>query len=397
MLKLEMLPAGCGDCLWLEYGEPGKTRIVLIDGGVKATASRLAARIRAAMAERHDSKLKIDLLIITHYDNDHIEGVLELLEKYQLPVTFGDIWFNGDQQLAHLPAPDALGDLLTGSNIDDDSGLPADLLGAGTTGWAPADLLGAAEADRLSGLLRARSLPWNQAFDGAAAMIPKAGKLPEWDMPEGLKLTLLGPTLKRLRSLSNDWQKLVGTFDPTKITLPEPPPGDLLGRKDAWPPIFIEDESPDDSVANGSSIALLAEYQGQALLLTGDAHADDLEAALERLRQQRQKPNLPLPLAAFKLPHHGSAYNLSRALIEGVDCPRFLISTDGSRFMHPDQQALLRIFKFSKSRPNLEFNYDKATTSIWRDKKKEVVGDQFQDYETAYPDDPDHGRVVKLD
>ena len=262
MLKLEMLPAGCGDCLWLEYGEPGKTRIVLIDGGVKATASRLAARIRAAMAERHDSKLKIDLLIITHYDNDHIEGVLELLEKYQLPVTFGDIWFNGDQQLAHLPAPDALGDLLTGSDIDDDSGLPADLLGAGAIGWAPADLLGAAEADRLSGLLRGRSLPWNQAFGGAAAMIPKAGKLPEWDMPEGLKLTLLGPTVRRLQTLSKDWQKLVGTFDPTKITLPEAFPVDLLGRKDAWPPIWIEGESKDISVANGSSIALLARVPG---------------------------------------------------------------------------------------------------------------------------------------
>jgi hypothetical protein len=65
--------------------------------------------------------------------------------------------------------------------------------------------------------------------------------------------------------------------------------------------------------------------------------------------------------------------------------------------MHPDQQALLRILKFSESQPNFEFNYDKATTSIWRDKKKEVVGDQFQEYETAYPNHPDQGLVVKLD
>ena len=59
--------------------------------------------------------------------------------------------------------------------------------------------------------------------------------------------------------------------------------------------------------------------------------------------------------------------------------------------MHPDQQALLRILKFGKNRPNLEFNYDKATTSIWRNKKNDVVGGQFQDYETAYPDHPNHG------
>ena len=171
----------------------------------------------------------------------------------------------------------------------------------------------------------------------------------------------------------------------------------MLGGHDNWPPVLIEGEKEpkDSSVPNGSSIALLLEYQGKAVLLTGDARADDLEASLQQLREQRQESRLPL--AAFKLPHHGSANNLSQALIEGVDCEHFLISTDGSRFLHPDQQALLRILKFNKSRPHLRFNYDKATTGIWRDQKKDVVRGQFQDYDTAYPDNPGSSLVLKLD
>jgi hypothetical protein len=37
MLRIEMLPAQQGDALWIEYGDPAKPRLVLIDGGTKPT------------------------------------------------------------------------------------------------------------------------------------------------------------------------------------------------------------------------------------------------------------------------------------------------------------------------------------------------------------------------
>ena len=40
MLKLEVLPAGHGDCLWIEYGDSASPRYVLIDGGAKGTYKR---------------------------------------------------------------------------------------------------------------------------------------------------------------------------------------------------------------------------------------------------------------------------------------------------------------------------------------------------------------------
>ena len=78
MLRLQMLPAGCGDCLWLEYGPPGESRIVIIDGGVSDTAKALRRRIETALQEREATVLEVELLVVTHIDNDHILGIIEL-------------------------------------------------------------------------------------------------------------------------------------------------------------------------------------------------------------------------------------------------------------------------------------------------------------------------------
>ena len=402
MFRLEMLPAGCGDCLWIEYGEPRETRVVLIDGGIKDTATELTNRIRSSMAERHVSELRINLLIITHFDNDHIDGILELLKATDLPVTFGDIWFNGAQQLAQLPpagaSPDGLGDSAAADDVGGDNQLPADLLGAGANAWSLPDLLGASEGEEVSQILKDRHLPWNKSFEGRAIMIPQAGKMLERELPGGLRLTLLGPTLGRLRRLAATWQKALGAFAQDVSPVPATPPDDLLGRRDTWPPKWIEAESKDGSPANGSSIALLAEYRGKVLLLTGDGYASDLVSAIDRVQAQRGKAGERLPLHAFKLSHHGSAHNLSRESLERFDCRRYLISTNGSgSYRHPDHQALLGILRYGPGRPCLLFNYDAETTRDWRDRKSDVLASgEFQDYDTVYPDPPEHGLVLEV-
>jgi hypothetical protein len=132
----------------------------------------------------------------------------------------------------------------------------------------------------------------------------------------------------------------------------------------------------------------------QALLLAGDAYAPDLAAAVVRVCRERNQP--ALPLAAFKLPHHGSENNLTRAVLDAIDCGRYLISTDGSTHRHPDNLALLRILRFSKRPPRLLFNYARPTTEQWREGRGDVVGGDFQDYTVGFPDDADAGYVLAL-
>ena len=59
-----------------------------------------------------------------------------------------------------------------------------------------------------------------------------------------------GPPIKRLRKLSQEWQKLAGTFDPAKMTLPVTTPADMLGGYDNWPPIFLEDEKNPETLGS---------------------------------------------------------------------------------------------------------------------------------------------------
>src|SRR5271166_3132648 len=89
-----MLPAGHGDCLWIEYGDP--TRRILVDGGPYYSYKHLRNRIEQLdVGDRH-----FELLIVTHIDADHIEGILRLLQEPQhLGVSFDDVWFNGATQI----------------------------------------------------------------------------------------------------------------------------------------------------------------------------------------------------------------------------------------------------------------------------------------------------------
>jgi glyoxylase-like metal-dependent hydrolase (beta-lactamase superfamily II) len=127
MLRLQMLPAGCGDCLWLEYGTPPATNIVIIDGGLRDTATALSNRIKAACRERGVEVLPVELLVVTHIDNDHILGIIELLKNDQSVLRINDIWFNGRQQLMQLPPLSAAS--RSASRKKERRSGPADLLG----------------------------------------------------------------------------------------------------------------------------------------------------------------------------------------------------------------------------------------------------------------------------
>jgi glyoxylase-like metal-dependent hydrolase (beta-lactamase superfamily II) len=79
MFDVEMLPAREGDCLWLRYGDSKNIKQILIDGGRAATAKALKKRFAALPPKER----VFELLIITHVDRDHIEGVLKIIEDLQ--------------------------------------------------------------------------------------------------------------------------------------------------------------------------------------------------------------------------------------------------------------------------------------------------------------------------
>jgi hypothetical protein len=148
--------------------------------------------------------------------------------------------------------------------------------------------------------------------------------------------------------------------------------------------------SSDTAAANGTSIALLAEYEGAAVLLGADAYAPVLVDAIRTLLAERGGTRLKL--SAFKLPHHGSQNNLSKALLELVDCPRYLVSSNGAHFLHPDREAIARVVKFGGKKPSLYFNYKTEFNDLWaRPAMKEKHA-----YTAHYPSEGKSGLTIPL-
>ncbi len=265
-----MLPAEQGDALWIEYGPEARPHRVLIDGGVRKTATLIGARI----AELPKPDRQFDLLIVTHIDSDHIGGVPKLLANPPPGLRFDDVWFNAWRHLQP-------------------------------------DQLGAVEGEIVSAQLDRSGWNWNAAFDGKAVVVAATGKLPRRTLRGGMTLTLLSPTRERLDVLRTEWKKVVeaagletGVQDEAlaeaarRRGIP-----DLLGDRLDVDELAAAKLVPDKAPANGSTIAVLAEYEGLSCLLTGDAHPDVLRAGLERLCKERHIERLRV--SALKVPHHG--------------------------------------------------------------------------------------------
>jgi hypothetical protein len=151
-------------------------------------------------------------------------------------------------------------------------------------------------------------------------------------------------------------------------------------------------EHKDSSVPNGSSIAFVAEYGGRSVLFTGDAHADVLTRSIAAFQRQRGRLGEPLVLDALKLSHHGSRNATTVELLKSIECPRYLVPTNGIIFYHPDREAIARIIKHGGERPTIYFNYRSDYNQLWEDER---LRDRYQ-YDTVYPDGGCEGLRVSL-
>ena len=285
-------PAACGDCLVLEYGSGSGAHRILIDGGL---GSKYEVGLGTHLAAPVGDPPQFDIVIVTHVDRDHIDGVIRALRDQHLHSA--DIWFNGRDEISALVEGSARG---------------------------------VRQGDELSALIPADRR--NRVVDGQAIHVPLTGPV-HFELPGDASCTLLSPSRKRLEKLLAKWP------DPLRVV--DDATEDLLNRLDDPLPRGPGEFGEDSSVANGSSIAFLFEVGDVSLLLTGDAFASDLEATIGQLIAQRGVPKLRVDL--FKLSHHGSRQNMTDGLLDLIDPGAVLVCTDGSKFRHPDEDALQKI------------------------------------------------------
>lgn len=326
MLTLEILPASYGDSLLLSYGTESATHRILIDGGFSATGEVLARRL----AELEDP---IDLLVVSHVDNDHISGVVKLLDLAGDKVS--QIWFNGYIHLDQF-----------------------------------SDLLGPVSGEKLTTKLVELGMDWNvgwpwpsrpevpENLGGPVVMNDGPARI---DLPGGAEAILVSPTPLQLAELLGVWEEVVRTagLEPGHAHVDEPEEGrsDMLGG--SLEDLAEKSTGLDDSEANASSIGFVFQWKDPSrdepfrLLLAGDALPGLLVDSLRSLAEGDE----PYELDAFKLPHHTSKKNVTKELIQSVDCPRWIVSTSGKRFNHPNAEALARIVMYGGDMPEIICNY----------------------------------------
>lgn len=319
---IEMLPANHGDSLWIEYGDKSATHRVLVDCGTQQTTRELMRHVESLPErDRH-----LELFIMSHIDSDHIGGALPFLSAVQGGLRFGDVWFNGWRHLSGQ--------------------------------------LGARQGEMFSTAIQDMRLPWNQWRQGGAIVLD-GEELPVHKLPGGMTLTLLSPTPAQLRKLAPAWTREIKKYglepgarvDYTRFLKGTPSKSSDVDKLADAP--FTSDAA----VANGSSIAVLAEYQGASALLGADAHAPVLVEGIRKLLRKRGLDRLKLD--AFKVPHHASQNNVSRELLALLECKNYLVSTNGAYFCHPDREAISRIIKYGGDRPTLHFNYCTKYNDVW--------------------------------
>ncbi|MCD6679903.1 MAG: MBL fold metallo-hydrolase [Burkholderiaceae bacterium] len=365
-LRIRMLPALHGDCLWIEYGTGKRTRRVLIDGGPIGAWSALDAQMRSL--PRGDTR--IELVVLTHVDTDHVDGLVRLFaEPPPWPFVVHDVWFNGWRHLERAHG-----------------------------------LLGGRQGEFFSALLAQRldERQWNGAFDGGPIVVRDDAPLPCVVLPDGLSLTLLSPTLATLDRMRNAWRKDVRDLDPGdfdaawKLLARQKkylPAEGLLGSTPELDALLEKQSRPDNAAANGASIAFLAEFEpaGKSALFLADAHPDVVCASLRRLLDERGLQTLEVD--AVKVAHHGSKANTTDELMSLLRSPCYLVSTNGAIFGHPDEEAVQRIVARSLVQPpKLVFNYRCATNEAWgkADLQHELG------FEAVFPHGDDEGITVPL-
>jgi hypothetical protein len=313
--SLETLQAGRGDCMIVHFGRD-RPRFIVVDGGVRPTyKSVLRPRLeelKARWKDEETEKLHVELLLISHIDDDHIAGVVALMRELHaadergdaLPYLLQTIWHNSFEDLLGRGADALQSKLATAA-----SAVVASSGAGGPFGLTSAGVIASVEQGReVRTLARQLGIPLNSGFDGL--IVAGEAEPAALDLGEGLTLRVLGPSEDRLRDLQREWEKVVRRLEE---------------RDEASLAAFV-----DKSVSNLSSIIALLEAKTPSgtkrVLLTGDARGDDLLQAIEKYGLLSDGT---FHVDVFKVPHHGSDRNSAPELFRIVTADEYVISANG--------------------------------------------------------------------
>jgi beta-lactamase superfamily II metal-dependent hydrolase len=381
MFSLDVRRARKGDCLLLHFGNKDGPGLIMIDGGPKNVYKpHLRPRldqIRKARGLAKNDSLPVDLLMVSHVDDDHIQGILDLTREERVeqqahrPLLLNvlSFWHNSfDAIIGHEPKE------LTAS-VQDHFGAAA-LSGGGLSDEAVREVEDDSEEEqevtesslkvlasieqgfRLRTDADALGYPPNPEFDGKLIMARADAKPVE--VASGLKFTVLGPMKEELEALHKKHDQWLREL-----------------KKKGKSPAEALAAYVDKSVPNLSSIVVLAEFGGKRMLLTGDARGDKIIQGLQLARLLAPGKKSKIEIDLLKVPHHGSSNNLAKDFFQRIVAKHYVFSGNGEHG-NPERESMemLLAARGEDVDYTIHFTYPVAEIDIERKKDWEKEQDK---------------------
>lgn len=350
-MQIKFLKAGNGDSIWISFLENDIPRNILVDGGTSTTYTykdKKDGKIKDGDLKKlidcikHRGE-KLDLVILTHIDDDHIDGFLKWFSKDETAIqNIKEVWFNSGKTIKKFL-------------IDTESEVEPLKFKEETT------FTSVIQGVDFENYIRDKEI-WNER-------VIKQGDIIDWN---AISFQMLSPGKEKLEQLLKEWKKKV--------------PESLLdtSRKDDYKKtlkkLVQEDVFEEDKDAyNGSSIAFILKNDGKNYLLLGDSHPSEIVIALKNLGYNKDNK---LNVELFKLSHHGSQKNTSTELLNLIETNNYVVSTNGELHNHPDKTTIARIVR---DNPNAKiyFNYSNLISKlILEEDKTDYPNVEFLDTES---------------
>ena len=330
MLNIKVLNASNGDCIIVSYGKEERHHI-LVDGG----QGRLCfQQLRKYVNNIKNSGEKIDVLLLSHIDSDHIDGIIRLLSQRTFDFDMiKEMWFN------------------FGHSLEDKLGIAVKMekvcLFDGTT-----------EISWKQGIELDKKLQ-NEGIKNR--VVTKLERI----SVGGAEITILSPSIEVLKKFAE--QELEQEKNMSQIA----------GNTDYEKSISELNEKEQENhitLINRSSIACLFEFEGKGILLLGDADPNEIVNSLKALGYSQTNK---LKVDYCKIAHHASKHNTTNELIRMINCSDYIISTQQTAQGRPSKECLSRIICNSESPITFYCNYKLEWNKIF-------TNEEFLDYQMKF-------------
>lgn len=336
--------SGCGDCIFLilEDGMSGESFHIMIDCGLFTT------EIKTFVIQVLE--LRLDLLIVTHYDDDHIAGVIKMLLELE-NLKIGKVIFNcfqnyDENEAVKIP-------------LDDRDALAKYATNLHYTSNQNNTKISATQAALLCLLLKSKDI-WFQAWNrkifiegdtinvgndakwGQFLVLSPSreawGSLKDYFVKEYVKCVHSKPPEKAFENQDAYWEMLLRiAAKKPQIKERTPISSCMITRPFLQKKAAIEPNEAGLTPPNKASLALVWECNDKKILLGGDAIASQLYGAIRNHYEGNH-----IFFEAIKIPHHGSKNNMSNELSLLIDSEHYFL-TGGKKDEGPNYETLAKI------------------------------------------------------